>query len=158
MIQVCLGLGSNVEPERNLRAAVATLAGALGDFALSPVYRSQAVGFEGDAFLNLVALGYTERTIAELLELIEELHAAAGRRRGGSRFAARTLDVDLLSYGGAVDPALGVPRSDITRYDFVLVPLTDLAPNFQHPLTGEAVSGLRSHHDSALELVQCELM
>lgn len=158
MIQVYLGLGSNVEPERNLRAAVAALAGALSDLRLSPVYRSQAVGFEGDAFLNLVVVGSTDRSIVGLLELIEELHAAAGRRRGEDRFAPRTLDVDLLSYGQAVDPERGVPRSDITHYDFVLVPLAELAPGFRHPVTGEAATGLRPRFGSALEAVSCELM
>ena len=51
-----LSLGSNVEPERHLRAAVAALRARFGEVLLSPVYRTRSVGFDGTDFLNAAAV------------------------------------------------------------------------------------------------------
>ena len=55
MTDVFLGLGSNVDAEKNLRDAVVSLRERFGALQLSPVYKSAPYGFEGDDFLNLVA-------------------------------------------------------------------------------------------------------
>ena len=137
MPRVYLSLGSNVAPEHNLRLGVRELRWRYAPMTLSPVYRNKAVGFDGDDFLNMVAGFDTEVGVDALSAAIEDIHALAGRRRGKSRFAARSLDIDILLYGDQVlsGPPLTLPRSDVLRYAFVLKPLMDIAAEERHPVT-----------------------
>ena len=141
-VQVFIGLGSNVDPERHLRFALR----ALGEAGLPParcssVYRSAAVGFAGDDFLNMVVECRTERSPADVEARLAAVEDAAGRDRSGPKFGPRTLDLDLLSYGRRVDAEHGLPRADLLCYLFVLGPLAELAPDWTHPLTGETAAG-----------------
>lgn len=131
-----VGIGSNRQPERNLRLAVAELRRLFGNVTLSPVYQNPAVGFDGPDFLNLVAGFDTNRTPAELLAEFERIHALTGRARGSERFATRELDIDLLLYGATVRDDPPLPRPDVLEYAFALKPLCDIAPSLQHPQTG----------------------
>ena len=135
-----LGLGSNIDAERNLRLAVAALRRRYGELTLSPVYRSAALGFDGPDFLNLVVGLTTDASPHEILDEIERIHALAGRSRGPDRYSSRPLDIDLLLYGDRVEPApLRLPRSDILEYGFVLRPLADIAADRVHPVTGRTI-------------------
>jgi len=80
------------------------------------------------------------------LAQIEDQH---GRVRNGERFAARTLDLDLLLYGDAVITADNyyVPRDEIPRYAFVLWPLAEMAPEGVHPEIGEKYAALWEKFD-----------
>lgn len=140
MTRVYFSLGSNVDAEANLRLGVDELSRRLGPLAVSPVYRNKAVGFEGDDFLNLVVGADTDLEIDALVEHIEAIHVLAGRRRGRNRFAPRTLDIDLLTYGDVVSdgPPVRLPRKDVLEYSFVLKPLADIAAAERHPVTGLA--------------------
>jgi 2-amino-4-hydroxy-6-hydroxymethyldihydropteridine diphosphokinase len=142
MARVYLGIGSNVEPERNLRLAVRELRQRFGKLDLSPVYRNPPLGFEGDDFLNAVIGLDTGLAPDELLRRMEDIHAAAGRRRDARKLVSRTLDIDLLLYDRLVvdEPGLRLPRSDVLRYNFVLRPLAELAPEVIHPVTGERLA------------------
>lgn len=153
MKTVYLGLGSNVEPETNLKLAVAELRRRYGEVGLSPVYRCPAVGFEGDDFLNLVARIETDDSPQAINVAIEEIHTAAGRVRGSEKFSARSLDIDLLLYGDLVDKsrAVRVPRADVLDYAFVLLPLADLAPELTHPETGLTMARHWREFDAAGE-------
>ena len=142
MATVYLGLGSNIDAEKNLRLAVEALRRRYGDLTVSPVYRNAAFGFDGPDFLNLVVALQTGATPYELLDEIERIHAMAGRRRGPDRYNSRPLDIDLLLFGDVVEPAppLRLPRPDILEYGFVLRPLADIAPELVHPLTGRLIT------------------
>ena len=60
---------------------------------------------------------------------------AHGRTHGETKFSSRTLDIDILYYDNLVmeTDTITVPRDEIIRYDFVLRPLVDIAPDFMHP-------------------------
>jgi 2-amino-4-hydroxy-6-hydroxymethyldihydropteridine diphosphokinase len=148
-VDVYVGAGSNVDPERHLRAACRALREEFGELRLSPVYRTAAVGFDGEDFLNFVIAFRTRRSPEAVVEVLERLHDAAGRVRGPNPFSPRTLDLDLLMYGDAVipDQAIRVPRDDITRYEFVLRPLAELAPELAHPLDGQCMRDLWAAFD-----------
>ena len=124
-----LALGSNLgDRERYLRDAI----GGIPDVvAVSPVYETEPVGSSG-RYLNAVVELDTELTPRELLEVCRRLEAAAGRVRDpDDRYAARTLDVDVLLVGDLVvdEPDLEVPHPRMWERGFVLIPLADLAPD-----------------------------
>jgi len=142
MSKVYLGLGSNVEPQKYLRLGIRELGQAFGVLELSNVYASKAVGFDGDDFLNLVVGLETDLSPQALHEIIEKMHILAGRQRGESRYAPRTLDVDLLLYDDLIldEPPVRLPRSDVLKYSFVLGPLAEIAPDLRHPQTGKRIA------------------
>lgn len=142
MAKVYLGLGSNIDAERNLRVGVNELRRRYGDLELSRVYESKAVGFDGADFLNLVVGLETEHDPAAIEIAIENIHELAGRHRGEEKFAARALDIDLLLYGELVQEGSSprLPRADILAYSFVLRPLAEIAPETVHPVTGKTLS------------------
>ena len=135
MPRVWVSVGSNIERERSIRAALWELDRLFGDLVISPVYETEAVGFEGDAFFNLVVGFDSDRRPGELHGLLREVEARHGRRRDGAKFSARTLDLDVLTYGNEVTDEGGkpLPRDEIEKYAFVLLPLADVAPEERHP-------------------------
>ncbi len=143
-VTVYISGGSNIAPEDNLRLACRELEKRYGDVSVSPVYRSAAVGFEGEPFLNCVFTLATRDSAAAVVAFLEQLHTLAGRARGANAYAPRTLDLDLLLYGDAIipEPPVKVPRDDITEYAFVLKPLVDIAPALRHPVSGRTMAEL----------------
>lgn len=137
MPRVYLGLGSNIDRERHIRAALRELEERFGVLLISPVYESVAVGFEGDNFYNLVVGLDTDLSVGELSGLLRAIEDANGRVRVGPRFSGRTLDIDILTYGNACGEIEGVqlPRDEILKNAFVLRPLADIAGQDRHPAT-----------------------
>ena len=137
MPDVYVGLGSNVDPAAHLVRAVAALERLFGPVAASDVYRSPALGGTGDDYLNMVVSFVTELDVEALRKRFSDIEAAEGRNRNEPSRCA--LDLDLLLYGRRVDAAADLPRAEILRCAFVLVPLLELAPALTHPVTGEAL-------------------
>ncbi len=155
MPRVWVSLGSNRDRESSLRGAIRALRGYYGDLVLSPLYESAAVGFAGEPFLNLVAGLDTAESVAELRARFSAIEDAAGRVRGPNKFAPRTLDIDLLTYGDAVGRIDGydLPRDEILRYGFVLQPLADVAGEEMHPARRRTYGDLwRNFTGEALDL------
>lgn len=146
-----LGLGSNLDAEQNLRLAIRELRSRFSLQKISAVYRSKALGFDGDDFLNAVACIETELTPHDLCSELELIHDVAGRNRTSERFSSRTLDIDLLLYDQLVlnDPPVRVPRKDVLRFSFVLGPLADIAPDYRHPVSGKLISEHWQEFDAA---------
>ena len=144
MPRVWISIGSNIERERHIRAALRDLREQFGELRISAIFETEAVGFDGDAFYNLVAGFDTALRPAELHRRLRAIETRHGRRRSGEKFAARTLDLDLLTYGDAVTDEGGkaLPRDEILRYAFVLGPLADIAPDDVHPELGESYRAL----------------
>lgn len=142
MARVYLSLGSNIDPDANLRIGVDELRRRFGELLLSDTYRSVAVGFEGADFLNLVVALDSSYSPSHIHEQIEVIHKMVGRVRGEVRFSSRPLDIDLLLYDDLIldEPPLCLPRSDILEYSFVLRPMAELAPSLVHPVTGRTMA------------------
>jgi len=135
MPDVLVGVGSNADPVRGLKLAVAELTQRFGAVRCSSVYRSAAVGAGAD-YLNLVAVFVTAEPIDALRDALRAIEERAGRRRDDPTICA--LDLDLLCYGACVDAALRLPRAGMFTLPFVLGPLAELVPELKHPLTGQS--------------------
>jgi len=149
MVRVYLGLGSNIDRERHILAALDALSAQFGQLLLSSVFESQAVGFEGDPFYNLVVGIDTDWPVSRLSGYLKALEDRHGRRRDGPRYSGRTLDIDILTYGqqsGIVD-GVTLPRGEILHNAFVLWPLAELAPDELHPLVGQRYGDLWRAYD-----------
>ena len=144
MARVYLSLGSNVEPQRYLRAAVDALCQRFGALAVSPAYRSKAVGFEGAEFVNLAVGLDTDLSPTALNDWLHALEDRHGRRRDVPRYADRTLDLDIVFYDDLILDGPGhlqIPRNEL-QFAFVLRPLADIAPDLRHPVSGECMAEL----------------
>jgi len=144
MARIYISLGSNIEPELHLRNALGCMQHHFFDISLSPVYETEAVGFEGDPFLNLVAECETTLSPEKVQAELKSIEDKNGRLREGPKFSARTLDLDLLLYDDLDlhSEGMDVPRDEIEKYAFVLKPLCDLVPDLNHPVTGETMRSL----------------
>lgn len=146
MTEVFLSIGSNIEPEKHIPLALKDLEALFGPLRCSSLYETEAVGFEGPVFHNLVAAFDSTLLPLEIAAKLRELEEHHGRMRNSQKFSSRTLDVDLILYGDLVTKADGIelPRQEITRYGFVLEPLAELAPLARHPITQRTYSDLWS--------------
>ena len=144
MARIYISIGSNIEAERHLRLAIGELRKYYGELELSSVYESEAVGFDGDNFLNMVVGLDTDEEVHTVLQTLREIEDRHGRIRGGPRFSARTLDLDLLLYDDLVvkEEALDLPRGEIIQNAFVLWPLAEIAPEIMHPVEQQSMAAL----------------
>ncbi|MGH9464880.1 MAG: 2-amino-4-hydroxy-6-hydroxymethyldihydropteridine diphosphokinase, partial [Thermoanaerobaculia bacterium] len=148
LVPVIIGLGSNVDPERHLAAALARLARALEVTNVSSVYASDPVGAPGSArFLNAAVGAWTDLEPARLkAEVLRPIEAALGRHRTGDRNAPRTIDLDLLLYGEAViedrERGLRLPDPELLARAHVAVPAAEVWPEGVHPVTGETLGAI----------------
>ena len=141
MARVYISIGSNIDAENNVRLAVTALQEHYGKLILSSVYESEAVGFEGDNFLNLVVGLNTDEDVHAVAATLRKIEDENGRDRSGPRFSARTVDLDLLLYDDLVidEEGLQIPRYEITKNAFVLLPLEEIAPQLIHPISGNTM-------------------
>lgn len=155
MPRVFVSIGSNIDRERNIRIGVDALRKHFGDLTLSRVYESDAVGFVGHRFYNLVVAFDTQRSLEELMATLAKIEQQQGRKRRGKKFDNRSLDLDILLYGDEVrhDDGLNIPRRDIDRYAFVLKPLAQIAGELKHPETGQRFDSLWQQFDDASQIV-----
>ncbi len=143
-----IAVGSNVLPEDNVPRALARLRTHLSIVAVSTFYRTTAVGRPGQPdFVNGVVAIRTARPPREVkFDVLRRIEAELGRVRTADKYAARTIDLDLLLYGTMVvdTPDLHLPDATIRSYPFVAIPLLELAcdlilPDTRTPLSEEAV-------------------
>lgn len=139
-----LGLGSNIEAERNMSSAIACLREIFGKITFSPFYRCTPFGFEGEDFINAVARVKTAMTPLELRTYLIGLENQHERDREVPKYSSRTLDVDILLYDDLylLSPQLEIPREEILRAAYVLKPLADLAPGLVHPVKRQKILNL----------------
>lgn len=146
-----ISIGSNIEKEKNILSALRALAMYFGGLVVSSTYETEAVGFTGDTFHNLI-VGFDSdldvKTIAEQLRQIELDH---GRTRECKKFSSRTLDLDLILYGDLVitEGRLQIPRDEIERYAFVLEPLAEIAGDLRHPVSKTSYRELWERFDKS---------
>ncbi len=132
---VAISLGSNVDPENQIRQAIKALREIYGDIKVSPVYQTQAVGFDGDDFLNLAVSFETDDDVYSVASQLKTMEDSQGRDRSLPKFSSRSIDLDLLIYDDLIvdDGNIQVPRYEILENAFVLKPLSDIQGDCSHP-------------------------
>ena len=149
-----VGLGSNLDdPAQQIRRALGALETLPRTRVLrhSRCYRTSPWGItEQPAFVNAVAELASELTPHELLAALLSIERAQGRRRDGSQWGPRTLDLDLLTYAHLqlAEPGLVLPHPHISTRSFVLVPLAELNASLLIPGVG-VVRDLPAHIGAA---------
>ncbi len=151
MHRVVISLGSNIDKEKNLPAAVTLLSRVVEIVAVSSVYETTPVGLrEQPDFFNAAVLLRTDMTAAALKDgPLAEIEQQLKRKRTTDKNAPRTIDLDIALYDESrfeYIPADGrtrhVPDPDLLRFVHCALPLADLLPNTNHPETGEPLSML----------------
>ncbi|WP_375323595.1 2-amino-4-hydroxy-6-hydroxymethyldihydropteridine diphosphokinase [Flagellimonas sp. GZD32] len=145
--KVYLSLGSNMGNRlATLQKAIFRIQKEVGQVLdISKVYENPAVGFEGDDFLNIVISFLTELKPSALLDSLLQIESDFGRTRSqDDGYSSRTLDIDIIYYGNEVlnDDHLVVPHPQMQNRNFVLKPLSDIAPQFYHPVLGKDTRNL----------------
>ena len=137
-----VALGSNIDRERHLPAALERLAERMEVVAISGIYESEPVGAPGTpSFWNAAALIRSELEPARVKhEVLRPVEAELGRRRGSDPNAPRTIDLDLVLWsGGALADAeagLRLPDPDLTTLAHLAVPVADVRPGWVDPESG----------------------
>ncbi|MGR5065346.1 2-amino-4-hydroxy-6-hydroxymethyldihydropteridine diphosphokinase [Photobacterium sp. DNB22_13_2] len=143
MTTVYVSLGSNIDRERYLQAGLAGLSLLGSGMKVSTIYEAEPVGFSGPNFFNCVAVIETSLSLDTLLHALKQLELQHGRSPNAVKNQSRTLDLDILLYGDTVQDAYPVlPRSDIYKFAFVLLPLMELCPHLVIPGDGRTVTEL----------------
>lgn len=151
MTEVYVAAGSNIDPVTHLRRALDELRRIYPRLVVSAAYRNKAVGFEGEDFINLVVGFSTQQPVARVREQLQRIETLCGRPPAAPKWAARSMDLDILMYGDFVsnEPGLAIPRPDLLRRPYMLKPMADIAPDVRHPLANKSMHDLWMSFDSA---------
>jgi 2-amino-4-hydroxy-6-hydroxymethyldihydropteridine diphosphokinase len=138
-VAAAIALGSNLGDRRaHLDFAVARLESLLDNLKVSRYIETEPVGAPGPqpSFLNAAAVGETALSARALLDALLAIERERGRERPYPN-AARTLDLDLILFGGRTidEPGLVVPHPRFRERRFVLEPLAGIAPDLVDPVT-----------------------
>ncbi|WP_415720125.1 2-amino-4-hydroxy-6-hydroxymethyldihydropteridine diphosphokinase [Photobacterium ganghwense] len=143
MTTVYISLGSNIEREYHIQAAIAELQKLGADFQVSTVFEAEPVGFSGPNFYNCVVAMKTSLSLDKLHQTLKQLEIKYGRSPEAAKYQSRTLDLDLLMYGDTIQQSQPIlPRTDIFRFAFVLQPLAELNPELTIPGDGRTIAQL----------------
>lgn len=130
--RVCLLLGSNIDPEKNIRQAIELLSRRFALEQISEAWETPAWGTNGPNFLNLAVLIYTSLDPLQLKTLVlRPLEAKLKRKRSADKFAPRTIDIDIIAWDAEV------LEDGLWNHAHLAVPVAEILPCYQSDETGE---------------------
>jgi GTP cyclohydrolase I len=142
-VKAIIGLGSNIDPHRNVRLAARLLGRCDGWrlIAVSRVYEGPAVG-GGPDFVNAAVLVETDLDHERMRDRLRAIEARMGRVRTEDKNAPRPIDLDVLAFedGRMVDP-------DMERFAHLALPAADLAPNWEYQPGGRSFGEIAASLD-----------
>ncbi len=155
--KVYIALGSNKgDRMKHLQEAVELIFKKIGNIQIiSRIYNSQAVGFEGDDFLNCCSIVETILCPQETMRILLSIESELGRlRTENTNYESRTIDLDILFFDSLVIATefLQVPHLKLADRKFVLKPLNDISPNLKHPTLNKTISELLEFCDDISEI------
>jgi dihydroneopterin aldolase/2-amino-4-hydroxy-6-hydroxymethyldihydropteridine diphosphokinase len=153
-VEAFVGVGSNVDPEKNILAALPEIEACTQVLDASRFYRNPALApdrRERPPFVNGVLRIRTGLTPHELkYEVLRKVESKVQRIRTGDRYGPRTLDLDLLVYGDleVESDEITLPDPDISVQPFWALPLAELVPEMRPPDTGLSMKELARTMDT----------
>lgn len=146
MHKVFFSIGGNIgDRHTNLAGAVTAIAKKVGPvLSISSIYETKAWGIENQPdFLNQVLLVETNLSPLTTLETVLNIELEMGRIRT-QKWYTRIIDIDLLFFDKQIvsSKKLTIPHPFITKRNFVLAPLAEIAPNFIHPILQKSIANL----------------
>ncbi len=143
MTRAFIAIGSNIDPAHHVREAILRLASVENVIAISMVYRTPAEGRpEQPPYYNCVAAVETSKSPMDLKSyILRPIEQDLGRTRSADKFAARTIDLDLIWYDRVVvtGPNLTLPDPQILKRPFLAVPLSEIDPDLVFPDSGVSI-------------------
>ena len=144
--RVFIGVGSNLGNRRGYYQKALDLMADLPQTAIvrcSSLYETEPIGEAKNWYINGVVELETALSPQHLLSRLQKIESALGRTRT-KKWASRTIDLDILLFDKQVvnEEQLKIPHPEMHRRRFVLLPLSELAPRFVHPLLGSTVAEL----------------
>ena len=141
--KVYLSLGSNIDPIYNIPKAINYLKTLVTINVISKFWETAPVGNDGKCFINAALLIYTNDSLDYLKQkLIRKIEADLGRIRTENKYAPRPIDIDIVIVNNQI-----IDR-DIWEYAHLAVPLSEIIPDFRHPVTHKTL------HEIAGKLVK----
>ena len=148
MAEIYISLGSNINRQHYIEQGLNALTNAFGSLTLSSLFESEAIGFAGKAFYNMVVGVNTEQSLLQVAKTLRTIEFAHGRSENAKKFSPRTLDLDLLLYDDVISESPAqIPRDEITKNAFVLWPLAEVAGDLYHPVVGQSYDQLWQQYD-----------
>ncbi len=154
-------IGGNIgDREKNLGDALHLIGKyeAIELVSVSPVYETAAWGNTAQgAFLNQALEINTTLSPGALLDVVLDIELQMGRKRE-EKYGPRVIDIDIIFFNNEVIdlPALTIPHPALSDRRFVLEPLNDIAPDYEHPVLKQTVSALLEHCSDTLAVVRRE--
>ncbi|MDA0178339.1 MULTISPECIES: 2-amino-4-hydroxy-6-hydroxymethyldihydropteridine diphosphokinase [Mesoflavibacter] len=144
---VYIALGSNKGDKfKNLQLAINAIFEKIGAIvSISKVYQTEAMGFDGDDFLNTCIAVNTNLSAKKVLKILQEIEVKLGRKPKKSiGYESREIDLDIIFYEDEIidDKNLIIPHPEAHKRKFVLEPLQVIAANIQHPVLETTVEQL----------------
>ena len=148
MIDVFLLLGSNLGDRKGyLQKAIDLIETELGVVTQkSSIYETEAWGKTDEPnYLNQVVQVNTTLPARQVLEKVLQIETKMGRVRE-MKWGARIIDIDILFYGQDIitEPGLTVPHPELHNRKFTLEPLSEISPDWQHPVFKKSIFQLKS--------------
>ncbi|MEK6221157.1 MAG: 2-amino-4-hydroxy-6-hydroxymethyldihydropteridine diphosphokinase [Chloroflexota bacterium] len=141
--QVFLSIGSNIDPEKNLPAAIKWLAENFSVTRVSSVWQTEAIGSGGPDFLNAVILIETALLETELKNIFFRWYEEKiGRVRDSNKNAPRQIDIDILIFNNQI------VEDEIWEYAHKAVPLAEIYPDLEHPTSNQSLLEIAAHLQS----------
>lgn len=159
MANIYISLGTNINREFHVKQGLKALAESFElkfeQLILSSLFESDAIGFSGKSFYNMVIGLTTQCSVEEVALKLRAVEIKYGRTPQAKKFSPRTLDLDLLLYDDLIiDSPAQLPRDEIDKNAFVLWPLSEIAPEVIHPIIKQNYLTLWQNYDKASQQLQ----
>ena len=146
MSKIYLSIGSNKGNRYSqIKEALKLIREDLGEIiSISKIYETKSWGFESEKFLNLCIAIKSELSPDKLLFSINSIEKKIGRKRDSKKVNAREIDIDIIFYSNKIvnQEELIIPHPRLELRNFVLVPLSEIASDFVHPILLKSVKEL----------------
>jgi 2-amino-4-hydroxy-6-hydroxymethyldihydropteridine diphosphokinase len=141
---VYVAAGSNIDAARRMQQAAGLLRERFPGARFSACWQNPAFGFAGEDFVNAVVELPTALALPELIAELHDIEARCGRGRDDPKWAPRAMDLDLLLDGTRIESTAEyrLPRPDLLKRAYMLLPLAELAGKLVHPTEHVSIAAL----------------